>query len=76
MRREEQESSLTFKPEINRDYKLSDDRAEGPVFARLSANPQKLEVKEKIERMQAELTREWTFSPVISDKSKQIVTTK
>lgn len=76
MKREEQGSSLTFKPEINRDYKLSDDRAEGPVFTRLATNYQKVEVKEKIERIQAELTREWTFSPVISDKSKKLTTAK
>eukprot|EP01040_Poterioochromonas_malhamensis_P010679 gene10679-11635_t len=68
-RRHELDSELTFHPQII----TPTPQQHEPVFERLSVGADRNEVKQKLDRIKAELTKDWTFQPAISEMSKKLL---
>lgn len=70
MRRHELDSELTFHPQI---LSPGTSHSPEPVFERLSMGAERWEVKQKLERIKMDLSKDWTFQPTISENSKKLV---
>lgn len=64
------EKDLTFKPAINRNVAVKDT---APVFERLANHHVS---PEKIQRVQEEITKDWTFSPALSQGTQRLTASK
>ncbi len=61
---------MTFKPAINKNVQVKDT---APVFERLANHHSS---PEKSQRVQEELTKEWTFSPALSHGTQKLTAAK
>lgn len=69
----EKDNEYTFSPKLSSTYKIKKEQYNNEdVFKRLTSNDQKEELKERLEKLRQELTKDQTFTPSIPESSKYI----
>jgi hypothetical protein len=72
-KRNELDSELTFHPQVISPTNVRHPGGSDSVFQRLSVGSDRWEVRQKLDRIKNDLSKEWTFKPAISENSRKLV---